>query len=165
MTATTAALLPALENIPEQLAERPQWVCWRTEEREGLPTKVPYTPGTLERASSTDLMTWRRFETALTAYQAEPKRYDGIGFVFCSADPYVGIDLDKCRDPETGEVAPWAQKIVDEFAAHAYVELSPSSTGIHIITEGKQREAVRRGPVEVYGQERFFTFTGRVLTP
>ena len=23
------------ENIPEQLTERPQWVCWRLEGREG----------------------------------------------------------------------------------------------------------------------------------
>ena len=43
---------PIIENIPEQLTERPQWVCWRLEERDGRTTKVPYTPGTLRRASA-----------------------------------------------------------------------------------------------------------------
>src|SRR4051812_21449762 len=98
--ATEKLAPPIIENIPGQLAERPQWVCWRTERREGKPTKVPYTPGTERRASSTDLMTWRTFEDALAAYERGEPPYDGIGFVFCSADCYVGIDLDDCRDPE-----------------------------------------------------------------
>jgi len=154
---------PVIENIPEQLAERPQWVCWRTEEREGKPTKVPYTPGTERRASSTDLMTWRIFSEALDAYEAGEPPYDGIGFVFCSADPFVGIDVDKCRDPETGQISPWAQKIIDKFADGAYVEASPSGTGVHIIFEGVQRAGKRRGSLEVYGQDRFFTITGKVI--
>jgi len=56
--ATAAVDPPIIENIPEQLTERPQWVCWRREIRAGKSTKVPYTPGTERRASSTDLMTW-----------------------------------------------------------------------------------------------------------
>src|SRR5829696_4200660 len=121
--ATTAVDPPIIENIPEQLTERPQWVCWRLEQRDGKLTKVPYTPGTERRASSTDLMTWGTFDEALAAYEfgraipvvEEGRRpyYDGIGFVFSSADPFVGIDLDKCRDPEDGEITAWAQKILD----------------------------------------------------
>jgi putative DNA primase/helicase len=34
---------PIIENIPESLTERPQWVCWRLEERDDKMTKVPYT--------------------------------------------------------------------------------------------------------------------------
>jgi putative DNA primase/helicase len=103
--AITTATFPVLaENIPEDLKRRPQWVCWRLEEREGKTTKVPYTPGTERRASSTDMMTWRTFEEALGAYEAQEPPYDGIGFVFSSGDPFVGIDIDSCRDPETGEV-------------------------------------------------------------
>jgi putative DNA primase/helicase len=157
---------PLIENIPGQLAERPQWVCWRTEVREGKPTKAPYTPGTERRASTTDLMTWRTFSEALTAYEAGEPPYDGIGFVFCSADPYVAIDLDDCRDPQTEEVAPWAQKIIDQFA-DSYVEASPSGTGVHIIFEGTLKEGAKkkkRGTgVEAYGQDRFFTMTGRII--
>jgi putative DNA primase/helicase len=155
---------PIIENIPAQLTERPQWVCWRLETRDGKPTKVPYTPGTERRASSTDLMTWSTFDQALAAYEAGEPPYDGIGFVFCSADPFVGIDLDKCRDPESGEVEPWAQNIIDTFAAEGYVEASPSGTGVHIIVKGVQREGARRGRVEMYGQDRYFSVTGEKIT-
>jgi len=161
---TTGIDTLGIENIPEKLTERPQWVCWRYEERDDKPTKVPYTPSTLRRASSTDLMTWRTFSEALEAYERSEPPYDGIGFMFCSADPLAGIDLDKCRDPESGAIAPWAQKIISD-ASEGYVEVSPSGTGVHIIVEGRVRDGgLRRGPIEMYSRERFFTVTGRVLT-
>ena len=159
---TTVVRPPIIENIPEQLTERPQWVCWRLETRDGKPTKVPYTPGTERRASSTDLMTWATFEEALAAYEAGEPPYDGIGFVFCSADPFVGIDLDDCRDPENGEIASWARDIIDSVA-DSHVEASPSGTGVHIIVEGSMKDCVKTKKVEIYGQDRFFTMTGRTL--
>jgi putative DNA primase/helicase len=138
-------------------------VCWRYEERDEKRTKVPYTPGTLRRASSTDLMTWRTFSEALGAYERSEPPYDGIGYVFCSADPFAGIDLDGCRNPETGEVAPWARKIISD-ASEGYVEISPSRSGVHIIVEGRVRDGgIRRGPVEMYSRDRFFTITGELL--
>jgi len=160
---TTTVNQPITENIPDQLTDRPQWVCWRLEMRDGKPTKVPYTPGTERRASSTELMTWSTFEQALAAYEVGEPPYDGIGFVFCSADPFVGIDLDDCIDPESRELASWAQKIVSRVQ-EGYVEISPSGTGIHIIVEGSIRGGgMRKGKVEMYGRGRFFTITGRSL--
>jgi putative DNA primase/helicase len=141
--AITAVDPPTIENIPGQLTERPQWVCWRLETRDGKPTKVPYTPGTERRASSTDLMTWRTFDQALAAYEAGEPPYDGIGFVFCSADPFVGVDLDDCRDPESGAVAEWAQRIISRVE-EGYIEASPSGTGVHVIVEGTAAVAGRR---------------------
>ncbi len=112
----------------------------------------------LGKASSTDLMTWRTFEEAVRAL--ETGEYDGVGFVFSSGDPFVGIDLDKCRDPETGELEDWAAKIVKDLGG--YAEASFSGTGIHIFVKGKTPNR-RRGRIEVYSSERFFTVTGRVL--
>jgi primase-polymerase (primpol)-like protein len=155
---------PVIENIPEQLIERPQWVCWKLEKREAKLTKVPYTPGTGRRASSTDLLTWAAFSEALAAYEAGNPSYHGIGFCFCSADPFVGIDLDGCRNPQTGEVEPRARKIIDTFADEGYVEASPSGAGVHIIVNGVQKEGTRRGRIEVYGQDRFFTITGEKIS-
>jgi putative DNA primase/helicase len=132
-------------------------VSWRYEERDGKPTKVPYTPGTERRASSTDLMTWRTFEEAVEAL--DTGRYDGIGFVFCSADPFVGIDLDGCRDAETGKLESWAEEII-ESVTDKYVEASPSRCGIHVITRGVLKDGVNTTWIEVYGQDRFFTMTG-----
>jgi putative DNA primase/helicase len=160
MADTSTSVTPLIiENIPEQLAERPQWVCWRTEVREGKATKVPYSPGTERKASSTDLMTWAKFTEALAAYESGEQPYDGIGFVFCSADPYVGIDLDDCRDPETGEISSWAQRIINSVA-DSYVEASPSGTGVHIVFEGSIKDSVKTRNVEIYAQDRFFTITG-----
>src|SRR5215207_4116898 len=90
------------DGIPERLKERPQWVVWKLEKRKGEVTKVPYSPWDLTRASSTDLTTWASFEGAMIVHQQHG--FDGIGFVFCSGDPFVGIDLDKCRDRATGEI-------------------------------------------------------------
>jgi primase-polymerase (primpol)-like protein len=163
LKAITVVDPPIIENIPAQLTERPQWVCWRLETRRDKPTKVPYTPGTERRASSTDLLTWRTFREALEAYEAALPPYDGIGFVLSSADPFVGIDLDRCRDPKDGEISGWAQKIISRVQ-EGYIEASPSGTGVHIIVQGAVRDGgMRKGKVEMYSRERFFTITGVVL--
>jgi putative DNA primase/helicase len=143
------------ENIPEELKGRPQWVVWKAVG--GKPDKVPYSARTGRRASSTDLLTWSSFEEALEAY--ESGQYAGVGFVFSSADPYTGIDLDDCMGAD-GEIALWAQEIVSFF--DSYTELSATGTGLHIIVRGDEPNR-RKGNVEVYSSKRFFTVTGHVL--
>jgi primase-polymerase (primpol)-like protein len=147
-----------LENIPEEMRRRPQWAVWKYEKRDGKPTKVPYIAGGVGRASSTDSLTWRTFEEAVQALKTS--RYDGIGFVFSSGDPFAGVDLDDCRNPETGELQPWAAKVVEDLGG--YAEASPSGTGVHIIVRGKAPNK-KRGLVEAYSSERYFTMSGRVL--
>jgi putative DNA primase/helicase len=146
-----------LNCLPEELRQRRQWVVWKLEERDGKPTKVPYIAGG-GKASSTNSLTWRSFEEAVQAL--ETGRYNGIGFVFSSGDPFAGVDLDDCRDPETGELEEWAAKIVEAFGS--YAEVSQSGTGVHIIVMGKAPNK-KRGKVEAYSSERYFTMTGRVL--
>jgi putative DNA primase/helicase len=152
-----------LDCLPEELRQRPQWVVWKLEKRPGQdkPTKMPYIAGGGGRAKSTDLMTWRTFEEALQAFGTG--RYNGVGFVFCSADPFVGVDLDDCRDPESGEIAEWAQKIIDRFTNIVLLEVSPSGRGVHLITKGVCKDGVNTKSVEVYGQDRFFTVTGAAI--
>jgi putative DNA primase/helicase len=155
------------ENIPEELTERPQWVVWRYEERNGTMTKVPHIPYTGLLASSTDLMDWRTFDEAVGAYRASvsesTRPYDGIGLVFSSGDPYVGIDLDDCRDPKSGKIAPWAKEIID-LIPEGYTEVSPSGRGIHIICRGTVRGGgMRKGPIEMYSRDRYFAITGHQL--
>jgi putative DNA primase/helicase len=147
-----------LENIPEEMRQRPQWLVWKLEERDGKLMKVPYIAGGVGKADTTDLMTWRTFEEAVQAL--ETGRYNGIGFVFSSGDPYAGIDLDKCRDARTGELEEWAEKIVEAFGG--YAEVSQSGTGVHIILKGKAPNK-KRGKVEAYSSERYFAMTGQAL--
>jgi putative DNA primase/helicase len=150
-----------LDCLPEELRQRRQWVVWKLEERDGKPTKVPYIAGGVGKASSTDSLTWRSFEEAARAL--ETGRYNGVGFVFCSADPFVGVDLDDCRDSESGEIAEWAQKIIDSFTDIVLLEVSPSGRGVHLITKGVCKDGVNTKSVEVYGQDRFFTVTGALI--
>ena len=148
----------SLEGIPAEMKTYPAWVCWRYEERDGKPTKVPYTPGTGRRASTTDLRTWRTFEEAVEDLQR--RGFDGVGFVLSTGDPFVGLDLDNCRNPETGELEGWAGEIV--AASEGYAEASPSGRGVHVIVKGKAPNK-RSGTIECYSSERFLTMTGRSL--
>ncbi len=138
-----------------ELAGLPQWVVWRTETRDGKPTKVLVNPKTGTHASSTDPRTWSTYDHAR---ELSPN-YDGVGFVFWPADPYTGIDLDHCFH-EDGELAPWAREIVDTL--DSYTEYSPSGNGLHIWIRATLPPGRRRkGNVEMYDQGRYFTITGR----
>ena len=151
------ALASDIERVPDALTARDQWVCWRREERDGKTTKVPVEPSTGEYASTTDPDTWTDFETALE--EIDTTDADGVGFVFTDHDSLVGIDLDDCRDPDSGTIDDWARDIVTRL--DSYTEVSPSGTGVHVLAEGELPEGrSRSGDVEMYETSRFFTVTG-----
>lgn len=148
-----------LRNTPEELRRRPQWVVWRYVERDGKKsTKVPYDARTGAKANTADSETWSTFGEAVRAFRGG--EHDGVGFVFGSGDPYAGVDLDGCRDPETGELEGWAREIVDSLGG--YAEVSPSGTGVHVIVRGDAPNR-KRGQVEAYSSRRYFTLTGEAL--
>lgn len=137
-------------GIPQELREWDQWVVHRN--------KVPYSPRSGEMASSTDPATWASFERA----RAVAEHFHGMGFVFASRDPFFGIDLDKCRDPETGAIQHWALAIVQRFGT--YAEVSFSGTGVHLIGRGSLPPGRRRvGGIETYDTARYFTMSGNVI--
>ena len=151
------SLIKDHDVIPATLREREQWVCWREEDRDGKPTKIPVTPGTGEFASSTDPETWGSFETAL-AY-TDTANADGVGFVFTDGDPIVGVDLDDCRDPDSRDSDDAALDIIERL--DSYTEVSPSGTGYHVLITGDLPDGRnRRGSIELYDTARFFTVTG-----
>ena len=143
--------------IPDALVEREQWVCWREEDRDGKPTKVPVMPTSGAFASTTDPDTWTGFETAFEFL--DTGEVDGVGFVFSEDDPIVGVDLDDCREPETETVDSTAQDIIERL--DSYTEVSPSGTGFHVLVAGALPDGRNRwGSVELYDSARFFTVTG-----
>lgn len=115
------------ENVPRELIDCDQWVLWKSVVRDNKATKIPFSVYGAA-ASSTDDNTWSAFENVVTHFDAS--QYAGIGFVFTASDQFCGIDLDGCRDPETGCVADWADDEVLRFAS--YTEISPSQTGLKI---------------------------------
>lgn len=135
-------------HVPQQLMARPQWVCWT-----GLEDKAPRQPdGKL--ASSTDPKTWSTYADASAA--------GNVGFVFTEDDDLFGIDLDKCRDPETGELSEKAQEILNRFPT--YAEVSPSGRGVHLIGRGRLVGSGFNTPeIELYDRGRYFTVTGQTI--
>lgn len=158
--------VPLFDEFPSELARMPQWVCWRLEWRPNSKkwTKVPYTPApngmnVSMHASTTNPATWRPLADCEMVYKFG--KVDGVGFVFSAADPYCGVDLDGCRDPANGTLDAWAQPLVQQAVALGlFVEVSVSGTGLHIIGRGRWGDGKRKGGVEVYDRERFFTMSG-----
>jgi putative DNA primase/helicase len=137
-----------------------QWLCWRIEERDGKPTKVPYDPSTGEKAESTNPKTWTSYEKAVSV--CKDHGYEGIGFVFTPEDDLCGVDLDKCLDPETGELEGWAREVIEEL--DSYTEISPSGTGVHVLVRATLPEGRnRKGRFEAYDRGRYFTVIGKHL--
>ncbi len=169
--ASGSALPVKPEGVPEDLRRWHRWVLWKHVVRDGWPTKMPYQVGGAP-ASSNNPSTWAPFEDVLDVY--ERGGYDGIGYVFAADGEFCGIDLDGCRDSETGSIAPWAEEIIRRFSS--YTEVSPSGTGVKIFVRGqspfptgknlKIDEPAMGGKaagVEIYDRARYFAVTGRVL--
>lgn len=151
------AVIPA--SIPFEIVGFDRWVGWRWESRGGKWTKVPVNAASGARASSDDPSTWSPFEEAVG--YAQRKLLPGVGFVF-TGSPFAGVDLDDCRDSETGHVEPWAREIV--AALDSYAEVSPSGTGVKAFMRGTLPPGRRhKGRVEMYDSGRFFTVTGHRL--
>lgn len=164
MTEVESKVYPlAASKIPKELQACRQWVAWKVEIRDGKPTKVPVNPINGQNAASNKPETWGSLEEATGYYERHKANgCAGIGFVFSKDDPFTGVDLDKCRRPETGAMAVWAQKIVNRLAS--YTEVSPSGTGLHILVQGELPPGGnRKGHIEMYGHGRYFTMTGNHL--
>lgn len=171
-----------ISNIPDDLRARSQWIAWRNECREcgkilsphikhcpddgEKTTKRPYDPHKADSwAKSDDPSTWGTLEDAKTYYDDHDDIH-GIGFMFSDEGTLAGVDLDDCRDPDTGELTEWAEDIIDRL--DSYSEISPSGTGVHVyvyglLPEGRRKRDVGDGEVEVYDNRRYFTVTGDVL--
>ena len=163
-------------KVPPELTAIPNWVLWRMAERGGKLTKVPFTP--LDRLAEADnAATWCRFEDVVERFNQGG--YLGIGFEF-GTEPsgFVGIDLDGCRDPQTGKVAEWAKEII--LRMDSYAEVSPSESGVKIFLRGTSpfdsgknlklplfgATGGKSAGIEIYDHRRYFAVTGwRVKGP
>lgn len=119
--------------IPEELKREKRWVNWKLVPRKGEPgkfQKLPINSKSGSPASCSDPKTWSTFQAAVLRFKQGD--VDGIGFGL--GEPYVGIDIDDCRDSMSGRIEDWAKKIFKPTST--YTEISPSETGLHIILKG-----------------------------
>jgi primase-polymerase (primpol)-like protein len=160
-----------LPDIPNELKEQDNWVVWKKINKPDTDkiTKIPKTlmKGSIKNSDSTDSSTWLNYSKAKKV-KNKCNDLDGLGFVF-TASKYAGIDLDDCRDPETGELSDKAEEIVERM--NSYTEVSPSGKGLHIIIKGGLPSSGGRRTddiggmkqIEMYDSGRYFTMTGNKL--
>lgn len=160
-----AFLAPKFHNIPQELRTLDRCVVWNYEPRKlgEKPAKIPYVPG-LEnkRASSTDPATWGTFAQAEAAYMAGG--VSGIGIVL-NGDGLVGVDIDHCVTD--GVPSKNAMALLHKLDA-AYIEISPSGTGLRAIGYGEQLDTGVNGTLdglkaEFYSTGRYLTLTGETI--
>lgn len=131
----------------------PQWIVWAPVMRLGepKPAKLPIDPRTGEAIDPHDSRHWMTYETA-RAYSAN------VGFVLTDNDPYFCIDLDHAWNG-----AVWSQLAMTTLSAFrgAYVEVSYSGDGLHIIARGVPPAGykTRGNGVELYHRLRFIAIT------
>jgi len=141
------------ERIPEELRAVNQWHCWKLSNDVKIPCQANGAA-----AKSNDPETWTDFETAVDASQFHS------GLAFEITEPWTGIDLDDCID-DNG-IKAWAMLILCRFDGIGFAEVSPSGTGIKILTRARKPNGSRclqkleGGSVECYDSKRFWTITG-----
>jgi len=114
------------------LTPSPQWVAWRNEARNGKPTKVPYVAADA-MAKADDPTGWLTHDDAVNlAEEIANGAGGGIGIELGSCGDLwlAGVDLDTCRDMESGELEAWADEVVQRL--NSYTEISPSGTGVKV---------------------------------
>lgn len=163
-----------LENIPQELKQRRQWVAWESVPNPNgrKPRKIPIDPHTGREAKSNDSATWGSYDESVAYIKAHPE-INGLMFCISNTDPYTGIDIDGCLDGETGAFNnPMAEAVVRRCGT--YGEISPSGRGLKLLLKGAiplprkkfnltDTEGKSVLEVEIYNEKRFWTITGHVL--
>lgn len=145
--------------VPEEMQDFDQWVCWELSEADGRELKMPRVPdGSGDTARTDDPATWDSFEETTKA--CRQRRGLGIGFVLTEGDPFLAVDFDDVRDPDSGEVEDWVLEAIEEW--NAYTEVSPSGTGIHVWLKDVDEPEwwVDTEHIEVYDSGQYITVTG-----
>jgi RecA-family ATPase len=160
----TAYLAPQFDAIPAELRKLQRWVTWAAIPKAGeKDRKEPFAPDRINsHASSTDPTTWGTFDQAEAAYLDGDRT--GVGIVL-NGDGLVGVDIDHCVSD--GVPSPEALALLDKLGA-AYIEISPSGTGLRALGYAEQLTAGVNGSkdglkAEFYSTGRYLTLTGQTI--
>lgn len=160
------------KSIPAGLRSLARWIGWRFswKDKDGKWAKLPLDPHQRCRklAKTNDPATWADLSTTVASVNAaalaNQQSVDGIGFVFADGDGLFGLDIDGCRNPETGELSDLAVGLISKF--DTYAEISPSGMGVKLIGRGSFDGKGRKvklpdgQELELYNRGRYFTLTG-----
>ena len=140
-----------------------QFILWRlvpNPKKPDKPFKYPCDWRSLAVADAHDPALWTdRATVAAVAAACGPGW--GVGYVLTEADPYWFLDIDNCLTP-AGTWSPIAVELCQALAG-AYVEVSQSGRGLHIIGSGAvPPHGTKNTPLglELYHKLRFVSLTG-----
>lgn len=157
-------------RIPKEMELRRQFVGCRLvprlhpDETVERVDKIPINPHTGEKAKPNESRTWGSIDEARAAVE----RYGlhGLGFILSDEDPFTFVDLDGCRDPETGVIDGPAASLVRRLGS--WSEVSQSRKGVHVLVDARKPGTLCRGKldhlkIEIYEQGRFIAFGDEMI--
>jgi AAA domain len=158
----TAKKNELLINIPDELSQPKQWLQYYLKRDSLKPEKKPRKQPIVKWGELADRQANLRSLDYLLTERVSTK-HDGYQRFIDKAEGFVYIDLDHCRDAESGEIQGWAQEIVTDI--DSYCEISASGKGLHIVCRGTLPEDFHRDPKEVYSGNsgKLMAMTGDVL--
>lgn len=130
------------DNIPQALRDAARWLTWSNDGGRKVPRRA--SDGAI--CDATNPANWCRFEE-VTGDRG-----------FALGDGFVGVDIDHCLD-EWGEPDERAREVLRRVPG--YTEISPSGEGLKIFLRGTVSRGRKHNGIEVYGDKRYFTVTGR----
>lgn len=154
-----------MQVLPEglrALAAYPQFIVYKLvpSSRPGKTDKLPIDPRTGRTASAMDPSNWL-LPTDAIAYAAHYGEGYGVGYCFSDRDPFFFVDIDNALEP-SGNWSALALHLLGAFPG-AYVEVSQSGKGLHIIGHGTPPphgcKNIAYG-LEFYTSNRFVALTG-----
>ncbi len=140
------------DRIPPALRALDQWANWHED-------KVIRNSRTGGNGSSTNSQTWTGFAHA---HRADPGR---LVFVFAPDGGLVGLDVDHCRNAETGDLDARVTHLIRLFP-NLYWEVSLSGSGLHGIGYGElpiETSGNHPEGIGVFHHSRYFVMTGNPL--
>ncbi len=146
------------DNIPAELRTPPLWCQYYLKSDPEHPDKKPKKQPVVAWSNRTNL---RPLDYLLQ--NRESTKHDGFQRFVDPEEGLVYVDIDHCRDKNSGNVEPWAEEIVT--ALDTYTEASPSGTGLRIIARGKLPADHKDPPIEIYGGHiaKLMAITGQTL--
>ena len=150
-------------HIPDSLQTQSRWLLWRDEDGR----KVPYYAVNHRRrngAMDTE-DDWRHlvdYKEAVRIFEESGQPYTGLGYAVTPG--HVLIDLDDVI--VDGAIQdPWVKSFIqDATDCGAFIEVSQSGTGVHVLGPGFGLKAGHKDVnIEIYTEKRFVAITGIAL--
>jgi AAA domain len=151
-----------LSRIPAELRNPPLWLQYYLKQDATRPEKKPRKQPIVKWGTAEDRKANLRSLDYLLAERAGTK-HDGFQRFIDKTEGFVYIDLDHCRNADSGEIEPWAREILNEI--DSYCEISASGKGLHIVCRGTLPEDFHVDPKEIYSGNsgKLMAMTGNVL--